>query len=441
MIAEPGLAEMAPCDGLRLGPLSGARIGFLTSVSSMGGSEVALADTIDACASAGASVVCWSPPGAPVRQLLDGREASSWIQHRNWPVPSTDSGHMSPTQAASERAAGRSLVRRLCYPIWSGSGMGWARAVAGYFLEAGKFQGEIVNARLDMLFVNVNGFDPAVLSGRRTLGSAVVGCYHLSYAETTGSFLTRRAARWLKYQSLRACGLSVHVSAAARDDWCRRFRCPVGLTRVIHNGVAPVAARSREVIRTLGISDDAFVYCVPGRLHSVKGHDVLLEAVGSSRDRFGPISILICGDGPEQERLEAEVLRLGLSDVVRFLGWRSDLPQLLAACDAAVLPSVASENLSLAILESLMLGTPAVVTDVGGMAEAVQDGVTGYVVPRGSADALGSAMARLAADRPLARRMGRAGQADARNRFGHERMTTAYVALFAEVLADRQARK
>jgi glycosyltransferase involved in cell wall biosynthesis len=132
--------------------------------------------------------------------------------------------------------------------------------------------------------------------------------------------------------------------------------------------------------------------------------------------------------------LEREVARHGLQGIIRFLGWRDDLPDLVHAADCTVLPSVASENLSVAVLESLMAGTPALVTAVGGMAEAITNEVTGLVVPVADSEALGMAMVRFVSEPGLALRMRSAAAEDARSRFTRVRMMQEYVNVFSEAV-------
>jgi glycosyltransferase involved in cell wall biosynthesis len=107
---------------------------------------------------------------------------------------------------------------------------------------------------------------------------------------------------------------------------------------------------------------------------------------------------------------------------VRFLGRRADVPAILAASDALVLPSLANECLPFAILEAMSAGLPVVGTDVAGIPEEIADGETGYVVPPGDADALAAAIGRLADDPARARAMGEAGRRRAAAEFAVDRM-------------------
>jgi glycosyltransferase involved in cell wall biosynthesis len=117
----------------------------------------------------------------------------------------------------------------------------------------------------------------------------------------------------------------------------------------------------------------------------------------------------IAGDGPLRKRAEEIASRGGLGDRFRVLGWRRDVPELLAAADVVALTS-RFEGLPLAVVRAMAAGVPVVATAVDGTAEAVLDGRTGLLVPPGNAEAAAAAFVRLGRDALLRRRMGRAAR-------------------------------
>ncbi len=123
---------------------------------------------------------------------------------------------------------------------------------------------------------------------------------------------------------------------------------------------------------------------------------------------------------------------------MRFLGRRSDVPDLLEACDVFVLPS-RREGLGVAALEAMARGRPVVASAVGGLAETVVTEQTGLLVAPGDAAALAAALERLLADPALARRLGAAGAARVEQHFLAEQMVSAYETLYREILAERAA--
>ncbi|WP_171473314.1 glycosyltransferase [Frigoriglobus tundricola] len=415
-------------------PLAGRRIGFYTSVVGMGGSEVVFADAMEAAHRAGAELVCWSESGAAIRQIVASRADRLRVTHRAWPAAAAAAG---PTEPAARAApALRPRIKPLAV-MWHRLVPVSVRRWAGFCQSARAFRAELRRVPVDLLFVNVNGSEAVSLAG----GDGrvpVVNCYHLSFTRSSGGRLARFGDWAARRATMRAGALAVHVSAAARDQWSGQFGYPTDRTRVIYNGVEPTAVPDRAATRAaLGVPEGAFVFCAPGRLDDNKGHRYLLQALQTNKEQFSNSCVLICGDGSLRPALEHFVSQSGLGGIVRFLGWRNDLPEILHAADCTVLSSVSSENLSVAVLESLMVGTPAVVTRVGGMAEAVREGETGYVVPPRDSAALAAAMLRLCSKQDLAREMRAAARRDAQVRFTRERMMAEYVAVFAEVLGGR----
>ena len=132
--------------------------------------------------------------------------------------------------------------------------------------------------------------------------------------------------------------------------------------------------------------------------------------------------------------------RLGVGDRVTFTGVRADVPDVLAAATMSVLPSH-SEGLSNAILESMAAGLPVIAADVGGNAEAVEDGVTGLLVPPRDPAALAAAMERMLETPALTARLGRAARHRVIERFGLERLVRETDALYTTLLERAHRRR
>jgi glycosyltransferase involved in cell wall biosynthesis len=122
------------------------------------------------------------------------------------------------------------------------------------------------------------------------------------------------------------------------------------------------------------------------------------------------------------------------ADKLVFAGWRDDVPELLCLFDLFVSSSI-EEGLGTSVMQALASGTPAVVTDAGGLPEVVDDGGTGLVVPAGDAAALAGAVVRLLNDGGLRATMCDAACRTARARFAPERMVEGTLAVYREVLA------
>lgn len=177
-----------------------------------------------------------------------------------------------------------------------------------------------------------------------------------------------------------------------------------------------------------------------GNIRRVKGHDVLIRAAASIVESFPNVLFSIAGEVLEPDyfaELQALILSLNLSDHFHFEGGVTNLREYLAAADIFVLPS-RSEGFSNAIIEAMAASLPVVATDVGGNAEAVRDGMNGFLVPAEDPAALSAAIAKLLSDPSSAKRMGQAGRVLAAENFTTEvmmgRITTTYKRLLTRDL-------
>jgi glycosyltransferase involved in cell wall biosynthesis len=216
----------------------------------------------------------------------------------------------------------------------------------------------------------------------------------------------------------------VCVAEETREQGLAAQACDPRRTVVIRNAVdvrsfRPAGDGSRNA-RIIGI----------GRLAYPKDFTTLLEALARVR---APCHTVLAGDGPALPAVAAGVQENGLSERVELLGARADIPELLAGSDVFVLSSH-SEGFPVSILEAMAAGLPVVATNVGGVAEAVEDGETGLLVPAADAEALARALERLVSDADLRRRLGAAGRARALLLFDVRRYRAAYVELYCREL-------
>jgi glycosyltransferase involved in cell wall biosynthesis len=206
--------------------------------------------------------------------------------------------------------------------------------------------------------------------------------------------------------------------------------------RVIHNGVDTEkfrrAKRDRERLFP-GIGNQKLVVLV-GNMHSdVKGHSWLISSAPAVLREFPETRFVFAGDGDARPQFEEQVANLHLEHQFIFMGRRSDIPDVLASCDIAVLPSKA-EGLPNAVLEYMAAGLPTIASRVGGNPELVEDGVTGLLVPPQDIEALSGALLRLLRDPELARRIGSNGQHLAVENYSFERLIREVDALYTELL-------
>jgi glycosyltransferase involved in cell wall biosynthesis len=208
--------------------------------------------------------------------------------------------------------------------------------------------------------------------------------------------------------------------------------------RLVYNGFRPQASPQHDgekaalLRRQLGLDGRPLVGLF-GRLSEWKGQHVLLQALARIE---GAQAVIVGGALFGQERYEERIRRLcgdlGLADRVRFLGHRTDVPELMAAVDIVVHASIAPEPFGRVVVQGQLAGRPVIATRAGGVTEIVADGETGLLVPPADAPALAAAIARLVGDPALAERLAANGRRDAAQRFS----LAASLASMAAVLAE-----
>jgi glycosyltransferase involved in cell wall biosynthesis len=175
---------------------------------------------------------------------------------------------------------------------------------------------------------------------------------------------------------------------------------------------------------------------IVANLRGSKGHRYFLEAARRVLAVRPETRFVIAGAGVGFEDIERRVRAMGLEREVRMLGFRHDIPEVIAALDVLALPSIKSEATSQVILQSLAVGTPVVATTVGGSPEVVRDGVTGRLVPPADDRALAEAILELLADPERAREMARAGGAAVREAQSIDAVMTRTTAVYRELLGS-----
>jgi glycosyltransferase involved in cell wall biosynthesis len=209
-----------------------------------------------------------------------------------------------------------------------------------------------------------------------------------------------------------------------------RTSVPVSL---IYNGVDLQRYDQQEACCTLpeeyGMEPGSQIVGVVARLEPEKGHPTLLEAWPAVLRAAPDAYLLIVGEGSRRDALEVQARELRIAHRVVFTGRREDVPAVTAALDVAVLPSY-REAQGMVILEAMALSRPVVASNVGGIPEMIQDGVTGLLVPPRDPGALAGAIVRLLTNHPLADTIARAGHDMVHDRFCIELMVSAVQSIY-----------
>jgi glycosyltransferase involved in cell wall biosynthesis len=171
-----------------------------------------------------------------------------------------------------------------------------------------------------------------------------------------------------------------------------------------------------------------------GRLHRQKGHTVLIDAAALVARDFPAARFVIIGEGEERAALERKAGIVGVAQRFEMTGASHDVPFRLASMDLFVLPSL-WEGLPLTLLEAMAVGVPVVATSVDGVAEVIEDGEDGLLVPPGDSSALAAAIVRLLRDPQHAHEMGSRAMEKVKIDFGVDRMVRQTEEVYRRALA------
>jgi sugar transferase (PEP-CTERM/EpsH1 system associated) len=278
--------------------------------------------------------------------------------------------------------------------------------------------------------IHTNDYAPWLYAVLSALGSRV-RIVHTEHANVEG-------AKWRRYLlekvlSWRTSGLAA-VSESVRQVMIRKAHIRSGKVVVVPNGVDTMEFRNdpgrrARARQALGIEDNDVVFGAVGRLVPVKNHEALITAFAELLGKMPTARLVIIGDGPLRETLQASIDRLGVGARVILAGQRSDIPDLLCAFDVYVLPSQ-SEGMSVSLLEAMASGLPAVATAVGGNRELVRGGDTGLLVPLGNQAALVDALLALGSHPAERVRQGAAARADCEKHYSQAAMLAQYDRLY-----------
>ncbi|WP_404362260.1 glycosyltransferase family 4 protein [Marinobacter sp.] len=196
----------------------------------------------------------------------------------------------------------------------------------------------------------------------------------------------------------------VAISSATRDALVEYEYMPRNRIEVIYNGIAGLEADSERQVALrskLGIRPDEQVLGTVARLDKVKNQKLMIHAIRTLMDSGQKVRLLLVGDGPERDALQALATGLELEAAVIFTGFQSQPADYLSLMDVFLLPSF-TEGTSMTLLEAMSLGIPTVATRVGGTPEIVTDGETGILTESDNLDEFTGAL-KLLLEQPATR--------------------------------------
>jgi len=240
----------------------------------------------------------------------------------------------------------------------------------------------------------------------------------------------------------RMANAHVCVSQATAQFQIAAAGVPESRVEVIPNGIAAENPTSDSIdvdeASQWGAKSAANLVFV-GRLDHQKGIDLLLDALAQLPAGKRP-SVALVGAGPDREALEAQTKRLELEELVRFIGWQAIPSAWMAAADALVLPS-RWEGMPNVVLEAMSVGKPVIAANVEGVADLVDDGVTGWIAEANNPASLASAISRFLTDRHRWTEMGASARRKASEEFSMEQVVERYERLWLQLLERHRLRR
>ena len=210
--------------------------------------------------------------------------------------------------------------------------------------------------------------------------------------------------------------------------------------RVLPNSIPRRQPTGRDIRAELDIPPEAPVVVTVCQLRPEKALEVLVSAASRLHPEFPELAVLVAGDGREETALRDQIRREGVEDVVKLLGTRMDVPDLLAGSDVAVCCSD-FEGTPLSVMEYMAAGRAVVATDVGGLGELIEDSVHGLLVPPRDPGALAGAIAKLLRDPEGRHRMGARGKDRQGREFDLESMVERVELLYEELVRTSRPRR
>ncbi len=303
-----------------------------------------------------------------------------------------------------------------------------------------KLSAYLKKEKVDILHVHL--FDPSIvglLAGVKARTKYRVMTRHYSdYHTRINKNWHVRLDKMCNRLSHKIIGVSEHTS----DHVVEIEGSPREKVVTIYNGidfdrVKPSDDDFRKRIRQEFDAEDKFLILTTGQLHPEKGYPYLFEAVAKLKKLTNkPFVWLIAGKGGFEAEFRQQVSDLGCDDVVKFIGFRKDIPDLMSTADVFVLPSVA-EAFGVVFAEAIYLGVPIVATKIGGIPEIVTDGVDGILIPPADSEAIAETVADLINHPEKLKSLANTGQQKVIERFEFEDMTRKYEAVYENLMKNR----
>ena len=393
------------------------KIGFFTSIEGWGGSETYLLSLMIGIRDAGHVPVLFGVKGTRLwREAHDACiEGISW---RNCsPLADLSTGEPPCFADSDNRKTDRlcKIIRRLVPD--------WAKLLAGNVGEVMYLRRLFRQFPVDVMHINLNGYEVAGLACRLN-GIPSVG-WHCIMPCRDPTPLRRWLNRWTCWSYTIMGGMS----QACIDAWRGLSGLPSRRCRMVWNGIDLLKYQTDN--RSVRCITEPFCVLAVGRLHPMKGFDVLIQAFGLLNDQR--VRLIIAGDGSDEKMLKSLAFEQECSSSISFVGHREDMETLYKQAHCLVLPSVSHESFGFVLAEAMAFGLPLITSDFGPLPEINIDGETGLVVPSGDSRALALAIQHLVDHPEDCARFGINGIKRANECFSRERMISAMVDIYQDL--------
>jgi len=231
--------------------------------------------------------------------------------------------------------------------------------------------------------------------------------------------------------------VSVAVSNAIKTKIIQERHVPADKTTTIHYGVDLqyfLDTKNQAYRKILGFHSKDIVLGTVARLSEQKGHRYLIDAIKEIVKKYENIRVLFIGDGPLRKKLELQVNQLGLDSIIKFLGFRSDVKEILGVLDIFILPSL-FEGLPNVVLEAMACGKPVIATNVSGIPEIIVDHQTGILIPPKDSNAIVQAIFQMLENPKKMKMMGKMSRKRVEEEFNLKKQVNSFIELYEKMLS------
>lgn len=399
-------------------------IGYYTSIDGWGGSEMYLLAMIKSIRGAGHIPVLFGIEGT--RLFNEARETGiqcvAWGKAKVSNKETSEGDPLIQENGESNQATGveQGGLLKKCLRAMLPQGLA---LLLGNVRELLFLRRLFLQHPVDVMHVNINGYEIAGLACR-FCGIPTYGRHCIM--PVRDDYYLRR---WLIFWTNKYYTLTGGPSKACVEAWRRWCNFPAAQCRPVWNGI-DLGRFNKEVTRVRS-SQDPFRILAVGRLHPMKGFDILIRAFGIVADPRA--HLIIAGEGSSEEELKRLAAEQSCACSIEFAGHREDTETLYAQAHCLVLPSVSHESFGFVLAEAMASGLPLITSDFGPFAEINRHEETGLVVPAGNPQPLADALRRLMNSPELCQQMGANAKRRAEECFSRDRMVREMLKNYEEL--------